>query len=74
MFIFVCRNAAVIKSSKDTRYGLDSIVTHDGEKLSCWPLEALSSFKERIGLEAYHKVSYTFGPCIISTLLDMVQK
>ncbi|XP_023767214.1 thymidine kinase a isoform X1 [Lactuca sativa] len=50
------RNAAVIKSSKDTRYGLDSIVTHDGEKLSCWPLEALSSFKERIGLEAYHKL------------------
>ncbi|XP_042751765.1 pentatricopeptide repeat-containing protein At4g16470 isoform X2 [Lactuca sativa] len=49
-------NAAVIKSSKDTRYGLDSIVTHDGEKLSCWPLEALSSFKERIGLEAYHKL------------------
>nr|XP_043610350.1 thymidine kinase a-like isoform X1 [Erigeron canadensis] len=50
------RNVAVIKSSKDTRYGLDSIVTHDGEKLPCWPLEALSSFKERIGLEAYHKL------------------
>ncbi|XP_071689741.1 thymidine kinase a-like [Rutidosis leptorrhynchoides] len=50
------RNIAIIKSSKDTRYGLGSIVTHDGEKLPCWPLEALSSFKERIGLEAYHKL------------------
>ncbi|XP_076907846.1 thymidine kinase a-like [Bidens hawaiensis] len=50
------RNVAIIKSSKDTRYGLDSIVTHDGEKLPCWPLAALSSFKERIGHEAYHKL------------------
>lgn len=52
-----CRNVAIIKSSKDTRYALDSIVTHDGDKLPCWPLEALSSFKERIGLEAYHEVT-----------------
>ncbi|XP_076882766.1 thymidine kinase a-like [Bidens hawaiensis] len=50
------RNVAVIKSSKETRYGLDSFVTHDGEKLPCWPLAALSSFKERIGHEAYHKL------------------
>ncbi|KAD6794418.1 hypothetical protein R6Q59_021577 [Mikania micrantha] len=50
------RNVAIIKSSKDTRYGLDSIVTHDGERLSCWPLTALSSFKERFGLEAYHQL------------------
>ncbi|XP_076915242.1 thymidine kinase a-like [Bidens hawaiensis] len=50
------RNVAIIKSSKDTRYGLDSIVTHDGEKLPCWPLAALSLFKERIGLEAYHQL------------------
>ncbi|KAI7737851.1 LOW QUALITY PROTEIN: hypothetical protein M8C21_006860 [Ambrosia artemisiifolia] len=49
-------NVAIIKSSKDTRYALDSIVTHDGEKLPCWPLTALSSFKERIGLEEYHKL------------------
>ena len=32
-------------------------MTHDGEKLPCWPLEALSSFKENIGLEAYRKVT-----------------
>ncbi|PWA71957.1 Pentatricopeptide repeat-containing protein [Artemisia annua] len=50
------KEPAIIKSNKDTRYGLDSIVTHDGEKLPCWPLEALSSFKEKIGLEAYRKL------------------
>ncbi|KVI01112.1 Pentatricopeptide repeat-containing protein [Cynara cardunculus var. scolymus] len=54
--LWMNQNVAIIKSSKDTRYGLDSIVTHDGEKLPCWPLEALSSFKERIGIEAYHKL------------------
>ncbi|GJS48835.1 thymidine kinase a-like protein [Tanacetum coccineum] len=43
-------------SSKDTRYGLESIVTHNGEKLPCWPLDALSSFKDNIGLEAYRKL------------------
>ncbi|GJX65388.1 thymidine kinase a-like protein [Tanacetum coccineum] len=50
------RNVAIIKSNKDTRYGLESIVTHDGEKLPCWPLDALSSFKDNIGLEAYRKL------------------
>ena len=29
---------ARIKSSKDTRYGSDSIVTNDGAKLTCWAL------------------------------------
>ncbi|GJS65319.1 ribonuclease H-like domain-containing protein [Tanacetum coccineum] len=48
-------NVAIIKSSKDTGYGLESIVTHDGEKLPCWPLDALSSFKDNIVLEAYRK-------------------
>ncbi|KAK4439449.1 Thymidine kinase [Sesamum alatum] len=32
------RSVAIIKSNKDSRYGLDSIVTHDGEKLPCLPL------------------------------------
>ncbi|CAK9182255.1 unnamed protein product [Ilex paraguariensis] len=50
------RNVALIKSNKDTRYGLDSIVTHDGEKLPCWPLADLSSFTQRFGPEAYDKV------------------
>ncbi|WJX22937.1 thymidine kinase [Trifolium repens] len=49
-------NVAIIKSSKDTRYGLDSIVTHDGAKLPCWPLTNLSSFKQKFGIDAYEKL------------------
>ncbi|TQD82507.1 hypothetical protein C1H46_031943 [Malus baccata] len=47
---------AIIKSIKDTRYGLDSIVTHDGVKLPCWPLKDLSSFKQKFTPEAYAKL------------------
>ncbi|KAI3456558.1 hypothetical protein Pfo_013221 [Paulownia fortunei] len=50
------RSIAIIKSNKDTRYGLDSIVTHDGEKLPCVPLADLSSFQEKIGAEVYDKL------------------
>ncbi|KAL3519307.1 hypothetical protein ACH5RR_017456 [Cinchona calisaya] len=49
-------NVAVIKSDKDTRYAFDSIVTHDGEKLPCWPLADLSSFRQKLGNEAYDKL------------------
>ncbi|KAK6774878.1 hypothetical protein RDI58_025879 [Solanum bulbocastanum] len=52
----LCRSVAILKSDKDTRYGLDSIVTHDGDRLPCWPLANLSSFKQRCGLEAYSKL------------------
>ncbi|KAK6917845.1 Thymidine kinase [Dillenia turbinata] len=50
------RSIAIIKSNKDTRYGLDSIVTHDGLKLPCWALADLSSFKEKCGDDAYSKL------------------
>ncbi|KAM0072826.1 putative thymidine kinase [Helianthus debilis subsp. tardiflorus] len=50
------RNIALIKSSKDTRYAIDSVVTHDGNKHPCWPLSDLSSFKQKVGEEAYDKV------------------
>lgn len=50
------RNIAIIKSNTDTRYGLDSIVTHDGEKLPCLQLADLSSFREKLGAEAYEKL------------------
>ncbi|GFQ01609.1 pentatricopeptide repeat-containing protein at4g16470 [Phtheirospermum japonicum] len=49
-------SVAIIKSSKDSRYGLDSIVTHDGEKLPCLPLADLSSFREMLGAEKYDKL------------------
>uniref|UniRef100_A0A1J3E0X5 Thymidine kinase n=1 Tax=Noccaea caerulescens TaxID=107243 RepID=A0A1J3E0X5_NOCCA len=47
------KKVAVIKSDKDTRYCVESIVSHDGEKFPCWALPDLSSFKERFGLDAY---------------------
>ncbi|KAH7844620.1 hypothetical protein Vadar_030040 [Vaccinium darrowii] len=50
------RNVAMIKSSKDTRYAVDSVVTHDGIKFPCWALPNLLSFKETLGAEAYEKL------------------
>ncbi|KAJ4762766.1 Thymidine kinase [Rhynchospora pubera] len=50
------RNVAVVKSDKDNRYGLSSIVTHDGAKMACLALSELSSFREQFGTEAYDKL------------------
>ncbi|GLT50778.1 hypothetical protein SLA2020_242400 [Shorea laevis] len=50
------RRVAIIKSNKDTRYGLDSIVTHDGAKFPCWALANLSSFKGEFGPDAYDQL------------------
>ncbi|KAL6281913.1 hypothetical protein ACE6H2_012842 [Prunus campanulata] len=50
------RNVAIIKSSKDTRYGLDSIVTHDGVKMPCWALTHLSAFKQKLSPDAYDQL------------------
>lgn len=61
--VFLCRNFALIKSNKDNRYGLESVASHDGEKLPCWPLANLSSFRQRIGLEEYDKVSDSLTSC-----------
>lgn len=54
-FLFL-RNVVMIKSSKDNRYAVDSVVTHDGAKFPCWVLPDLSSFKQKFGEEAYNKV------------------
>ncbi|GAB4830748.1 Thymidine kinase b [Ancistrocladus abbreviatus] len=50
------RSVAVIKSNKDTRYGLDFIVTHDGAKYPCFPLADLSSFRQILGPRAYDEL------------------
>lgn len=50
------RSVAIIKSDKDIRYGLDSIVTHDGAKFPCFPLADLSSFRQTIGHRAYDEL------------------
>ncbi|XP_020518872.1 pentatricopeptide repeat-containing protein At4g16470 [Amborella trichopoda] len=49
-------SVAVIKSDKDNRYGLNSIVTHDGEKMSCWAMADLLTFKTKLGFDAYSKL------------------
>ncbi|KAF9664398.1 hypothetical protein SADUNF_Sadunf16G0014500 [Salix dunnii] len=49
-------NVALIKSNKDNRYGLDSVVTHDGVKLPCCALPNLSSFKQTFGQDAYDQL------------------
>lgn len=50
------RNIAMIKSSKDTRYAIDSVVTHDGAKFPCWALPELTSFRQKLGDDAYEKL------------------
>ncbi|GAA0170866.1 nucleotide kinase [Lithospermum erythrorhizon] len=50
------RKVVVIKSSKDTRYAVNSVVTHDGTKFPCWALPNLSNFKLKFGIDEYHKV------------------
>ncbi|ESQ31859.1 hypothetical protein EUTSA_v10004737mg [Eutrema salsugineum] len=47
------KKIAIIKSDKDTRYCVESIVSHDGEKFPCWAIPDLASFRERFGLDAY---------------------
>ena len=57
-FLCFClyRKVAIIKSNKDIRYGLDSIVTHDGAKFPCWALPDLLSFSAKFGADEYEKV------------------
>ncbi|GFZ05237.1 thymidine kinase [Actinidia rufa] len=50
------RRVAMLKSSKDTRYAVDSVVTHDGTKFPCWALPNLLSFRQKFGAEAYDKL------------------
>ncbi|KAL7216399.1 hypothetical protein ACSBR1_028359 [Camellia fascicularis] len=64
------RNVAIIKSSKDTRYAVDSVVTHDGTKFPCWALPDLLSFRQKFGDEAYAKVADHDGKTVIVAGLD----
>ncbi|CAJ1964788.1 unnamed protein product [Sphenostylis stenocarpa] len=50
------RNVVMLKSSKDTRYATDSVVTHDGIKFPCWAIPDLLSFREKFGKDAYEKL------------------
>ncbi|MCO5547776.1 hypothetical protein L7F22_001228 [Adiantum nelumboides] len=50
------RKIALVKSDKDTRYGLTSIVSHDGRQMPCWAVPSLASFKSQIGEQEYAKL------------------
>uniref|UniRef100_A0A0C9RGB5 thymidine kinase n=1 Tax=Wollemia nobilis TaxID=56998 RepID=A0A0C9RGB5_9CONI len=50
------RRGVLVKSDKDTRYGLNSVVSHDGVKMPCWAAADLASFKVNLGEEAYTKL------------------
>jgi hypothetical protein len=50
----------MLKSSKDNRYAIDSVVSHDGVKFPCWALPDLMLFKDKYGHEAYQKVVSMF--------------
>lgn len=50
------RNVAMIKSDKDTRYAIDSVVTHDGARMQCLALNELSTFRTKLGVESYDKL------------------
>ncbi|VVA96858.1 unnamed protein product [Arabis nemorensis] len=50
------RSVAILKSSKDTRYAKDSVVTHDGIGFPCWALPDLMSFPDKFGQDAYDKL------------------
>uniref|UniRef100_A0A0D6R277 thymidine kinase n=1 Tax=Araucaria cunninghamii TaxID=56994 RepID=A0A0D6R277_ARACU len=50
------RKVVLVKSDKDTRYGLNFVVSHDGAKMPCWSAEDLASFKAKLGEEAYREL------------------
>jgi len=50
------RRVVLVKSDKDTRYGLNSVVSHDGAKMPCWAVPDLASFKYKLGEEAYNQL------------------
>jgi len=50
------RRVVLVKSDKDTRYTLNSVVSHDGAKMPCWAVADLASFKDKLGEEAYKQL------------------
>ncbi|CAH8356393.1 unnamed protein product [Eruca vesicaria subsp. sativa] len=54
--ISIGKSVAMVKSSKDTRYAKDSVVTHDGIGFPCWALPDLMSFPDIFGHDAYAKL------------------
>ncbi|KAH7293852.1 hypothetical protein KP509_28G045300 [Ceratopteris richardii] len=50
------RKVVLVKSNKDTRYGISSVVSHDGKHMPCWAVPSLESFRSQIGEEQYANI------------------
>ncbi|GFR40671.1 hypothetical protein Agub_g1259, partial [Astrephomene gubernaculifera] len=50
------RRVVVVKSSIDTRYSVDHVVSHTGQRLPCFSLARLGVLRERLGPAEYERV------------------
>jgi thymidine kinase len=55
---FVRRRVGLVKSDKDTRYGVAAVVSHDGVQMPCVAAPSLATFREHIGEEEYKQVYF----------------
>lgn len=57
--LFLCsyvRKVSLVKSDKDTRYGVGAVVSHDGVQMPCVAVPNLAAFRAHIGEEQYRQV------------------
>ncbi|BBN03910.1 thymidine kinase [Marchantia polymorpha subsp. ruderalis] len=47
------RRVALVKSDKDSRYGLSAVVTHDGLQMPCYAVPDFATFKAQVGDKLY---------------------
>jgi thymidine kinase len=47
----------LVKSNKDTRYGVAAVVSHDGFKLPCVAVSNLAAFRAHVGEAQYKEVN-----------------
>lgn len=50
------RRVALVKSDKDSRYGLSAVVTHDGLQMPCYAVPDFATFKAQVGDKLYKEV------------------
>lgn len=50
------RKVLLVKSSVDTRYAIDEVVSHNGERMRCLAVTSMADIAPRIGPKEYEKV------------------
>lgn len=58
-----CREVLLVKSSKDTRYAVNEVVSHTGERMQCLAIASLADIPPLLGQEAYDKVVLSLQYC-----------